>query len=87
MPAGGDEVERDLAGRRLTRGWSAEPSSAPLTLVPLIEIFRTTLCSVLSPLLVKLKVNVGGGLDGSVFVEPVLSSVVPPTLTESSECP
>ena len=43
----------------------------PLMLVPLSVTFSATLCSSLSPPLVKWNVKVGGGLAGSVFVDPV----------------
>jgi hypothetical protein len=56
----------------------------PLTLDPLSVTLQVTLVSEFCPVLVKLSVNVGAGLAGMVFVEPVCS-VVPPTLTEFSE--
>ena len=43
----------------------------PVMLVLLTDTLQLTLCSVLVPPLVKLSVNWGGGLAGSVFVEPV----------------
>ena len=51
-----------------------------------IRIFRITLCSTFCPPLVKWNVNVGGGVLGSVL-DALGCSVVPLTLTESSECP
>jgi hypothetical protein len=47
------------------------------------ETLQTTLFSVFCPVFVKLSVNVGACLAGSVLVEPVWS-VVPATLTEFS---
>jgi hypothetical protein len=58
----------------------------PLTLVPWTDTLTTTFFSGFPPVFVNLTLNVGGGLAGIVFGEPVWS-VVPPTLTESSECP
>src|SRR5581483_11491833 len=58
----------------------------PLTLVPLIETLHPTLCSSLSPPLLKFSVNDRAELAGTVFVPPGVS-VVPLTLTEVSEWP
>jgi hypothetical protein len=54
--------------------------------VPLTVTWNLTFASFASPPLVKLNVNFGAGVRGIVFVDP-LWSVVPATLTESSEWP
>ena len=61
-------------------------TACPLTFDPLIVTLHFTLVSVFWPVLAKFSVNVGAGLAGIAFVEPVCR-VVPPTLTEFSAWP
>src|ERR1700761_228386 len=58
----------------------------PATPVPLTVTLQTMLVSWFCPVLVKFRVNVGGGLAGSVAVPPGVR-VVPLTLTELSLWP
>ncbi len=57
-----------------------------LIVVPVTATLIMTLFSTFAPPFVKATVNVGGGLAGIVLRRPCCS-VVPPTLTESSEWP
>ncbi len=85
---------RPLGGVELSVTWQLVDSPAvvwgtivcPLTLEPETVTRHLTLVSVFCPVFAKSSVNVGAGLAGIEFVEPVWS-VLPPTLTEFNSWP